>query len=211
MTLYVLMSKTMKGNFRGDHECSNHACSTWLQTQRDAVGQSCLACHSAHTLTWLPHQLEWPHVKGKDQNKCNPRFMQVKLTSRKWMVLVWWKWIYGKVGQNFLCFLVHFTPAPDWLAYVSFLGQYFCFLSFLWYLILLIIHLLHAWYALTVIMFIFHPVLHPRFCCCHAQEVTLLLFSFCGFCLCYRVCHTPLSFLSHAALCAQSLEEFSVN
>lgn len=60
-------------------------------------------------------------------------------------------------------------------------------------------------------MFIFHLVLHPSFCCCHAQEVTLLLLCFCGLCLCYRGCHTQLSFLSHAALSSHSPGEFSVN
>lgn len=64
---------------------------------------------------------------------------------------------------------------------------------------------------LTVSVFFFHPVLHPRFCCCHAQEVTLLLLCFCGFCLCYSGCHTPLSFLSHAAFCAHLSKVLLVN
>lgn len=114
------------------------------------------------------------------------------------------------MGERFLCLLVHFTSAPAWLSCFLNLGHSFCCIPLLCYLILLIIHLLLERH-LTITIFIFHPVLHPSFCCYHAQEVVLLLLCFCGFCLCYRVCHTPLSFLSHAALCTHSPEEFSVN
>lgn len=97
--------------------------------------------HCSLSLRTYPYLTATSTLTSRDQNKRNPKLMQVKLASREWMALVWWKWIYGKVGQSFLCLLVHFTPAPACFAYISFLGHSFCFLSFLCYLILLIIHL----------------------------------------------------------------------